>query len=350
MASYLFTPEQASLSALAVLKTLPVFAQTITRDFARDFTPGTGGVVMVKRPTIVDEANVYTDALRRAEARIEYTDLLQPHIPVELSDQIYQAVKLPDDVATFTLTDLETQVVAPMGESVAAKVEDIAFGVLDDVTPGLTAVDTAERGTLVHADGTAFASVNDYLAADPKARHLLGAGVGMTEAQASAFEAGLTPAETTDTALLVAIMSAKQVLDKRGVPARDRTLLVGTDWEFALTLSEKFHSADKSGSVNGLRNATIGNVFGFNVVVTSLIDPAAAYAYHRDFAALTTAVTSAPRGAAFSATKSVEGYTLRYLHDYDANTLRDRAVLDLFAGVDLLDHQRVLKLEVGAAA
>jgi len=40
-----------------------------------------------------------------------------------------------------------------------------------------------------------------------------------------------------------------------------------------------------------------------------------------------------PQGASFGATESSNGFSLRYLRDYDVNTTRDRSLVSTFAGV-----------------
>ena len=72
--------------------------------------------------------------------------------------------------------------------------------------------------------------------------------------------------------------------------------------------------------------------------------PNEAWAFQRDAITLATRTTAIPRGAAFASTVSAQGFTLRYLQDYDPEILTDRAVVDTFAGAQVLDPQRIVKL------
>ncbi|WP_187974037.1 hypothetical protein [Corynebacterium poyangense] len=123
-----------------------------------------------------------------------------------------------------------------------------------------------------------------------------------------------------------------------------RYLVVGSGWAGALLSQPNLFKVNEAGTDGLLRDATLGRLYGFTVVEDYAIDPYAAYALQRDAVTLATRVPVAPRGAAFSSTASADGFTLRYLHDYDPDHLQDRAVIDIFAGASVLDPQRIVKL------
>src|SRR5690625_3297924 len=110
MAHTLYTPQQAARSTLAALRYLTTLPRTVRMDFSQEFVAGRGQTVNVLGPVTAGEANVYTKAQRDAREAIEFNELDQQWMPVTLEDQLYNAVRLPDDFATFTLTSLERQV------------------------------------------------------------------------------------------------------------------------------------------------------------------------------------------------------------------------------------------------
>ena len=99
-------------------------------------------------PIYIDPARVYTRDMRRSETRIEYSDLYQDNTSIELTDQVYNAVKLPDDFYTFTLENLEQQVIAPMAQSVADHINNVVVGALSGIQDGLSAADGAVMAPL----------------------------------------------------------------------------------------------------------------------------------------------------------------------------------------------------------
>ena len=123
MAHVLYTPEQAARATLASLRWLTNLPRTVRQDFSAEFVAGRGQTVNVLGPVDAGKANVYTKAQRDAREAIKFNELNQTWFPVKLENQIYNALRLPDDFATFTLTDLTRQVLVPQAESV---VNDLA--------------------------------------------------------------------------------------------------------------------------------------------------------------------------------------------------------------------------------
>jgi hypothetical protein len=330
----LYTPEQVATSTLAALKYKSTLARIVNQDFSKEFVAGRGATVTVKRPILIEKARKYTAADRKNENAISYSNLLEPYTHVNISDQVYNAVKLPDDFQTFTLTDIERQVVAPMAESVAEAINGIVADAFASVPAGLTAVDKAAKGALIGVDGKTYTDINALREAKVEF-----AGYGV---KATVKPENLTA--TDNSTVLRAIRAAHQLFAERGVPMDGRTLVVGSGWEAALLSQDLLNKVNESGSADQLRRATLGSLYGFNIVADYTIDPLAAYAVQRDAVTLVTRTTATPRGASFSGTASSDGFTMRYLQDYDPNILTDRAVVDTFAGAQVLDAQRIVKL------
>lgn len=340
MAHQLYTPEQAARSTLAAVRYKSTLARLVNTDYSTEFTPGRGASVTVKRPVMIDKARVYTAQNRKSNDAISYTDLVQPYTSVKISDQVYQAVKLPDDFVTFTLQSLETQVVAPMAESVAEHINNVVidtFGsVQSGLLPGLDAAPAAAKAKpYVGANGTAYESLEKLTEAGTVFEGFA-AGVSVKAADLKA---------TYRDEVGKAIRAAHQLLGQRGVPLTARYLAVGANWEAALLGLEGLNKVNEAGSSDTLRDATIGRLYGFNIIVDYAIDPNAAYAFQRDAITLVTRTTALPRGAAFASTVAADGFTMRYLQDYDPDHLTDRAVVDTFVGAQVLDPKRIVKLD-----
>lgn len=334
----LYTPEQAARSTLAALRYQSTLARMINTDFSTEFVPGRGSSVTVKRPVMVDKARTYTAENREAGDAITYSNLFQPFTSVSLKDQVYQAVKLPDDFMTFTITSLESEVIAPMAQTVAEEVNAIVAGALATTPDGLTAIDKATKNKYVGTNGTAYDSLDALREAGTQYAGM-GAGVTVKAAQ-------LTPTYRED--VLGSIRAAHQLLSQRGAPAAGRVLVVGANWEEVLLSLDNLNKVNEAGGDGVLRAATLGILYGFTIVVDYSIAPDEAYAFQRDAITLVTRTTVAPRGASFASTVAQDGFTMRYLQDYDPDHLTDRAVVDLFAGAEILDGQRIVKLKGSA--
>lgn len=340
MAHQLYTPEQAARSTLAAVRYKSTLARLVNTDYSTEFTAGRGASVTVKRPVMLDKARVYTAENRKNGDAITYTDLVQPYTSVRISDQVYQAVKLPDDFVTFTLESLENQVVGPMAESVAEHLNKVVIDAFGSVKSGLLSgfdadpKDAAAKPYL-GTDGTAYKDLDELRAANTEFAGFA-AGVTVKAADLKAKYRG---------DVSKAIRAAHQLLGQRGVPLNGRYLAVGANWEAALLGLDNLNKVNEAGNPDTLRDATLGRLYGFNIVVDYAIDPNAAYAFQRDAITLVTRTTALPRGAAFSSTVAKDGFTMRYLQDYDPDHLTDRAVVDTFAGAQVLDPQRIVKLD-----
>jgi hypothetical protein len=294
VANTLYTAEQAARSTLAALRWLTVLPRTVRQDFASDFVAGAGQTVNVRAPISVGAARTYTAANRAARAAIVFDDLTETWVPVTMEDQVYKAVRLPDDFATFSLTDLERQVLRPQAES---------------VVDGLTA-------PLV------------------------------TEFNAVATDAAIPTLD--DTNIREVLIQARAVLNARKVPMSDRYVALSPAAEAAALSDELLQKANESGSDGVLREATIGRLFGFTIVTDPNLTDGLGVAYHRDAFAHVTRPSRNPEGAAKSATVAQDGFALRWLQHYNPLQLEDQSVVDTFVGAATLDADRAVSFDMTA--
>ncbi len=288
MANTLWTPEQAARSTLAALRYLTTLPRTVRQDFSSDFVPGVGNVVNILNPISAGTARVYTAANRAARDAIVFDDLSQDTIPVTITDQVYKAVRLPDDFATFSLVSLEQQVLRPQAESV-----------VDGVTAPL-----------------------------------------LTEMNGVAVDAGVPLLLADGSNALDVLIELRAVLNDRKVPMTDRYFAITPAAEAAFLRLDQLQKVNESGTDGVLREAIIGRLFGFTIVVDPGLEQSVAY--HRDAFAHVTRPSRNPEGAAKSATVAQDGFALRWLQHYNPLQLEDQSVVDTFVGAETLDADRAV--------
>lgn len=296
MAHTLWTQEQAARSTLAALRYLTTLPRTVRMDFSNEFVAGRGQTVNVLGPVTAGEANVYTKAQRDAREAIQFNDLDQAWVPITLEDQIYNALRLPDDFATFNLESLERQVLVPQATSVV--------------------------------DGLAAPLIAEMTAID---------GDGVPDIAADGSNA------------LQALIQARKVLNARKVPMEGRTVAVGADIEAAILSLPQLQKVNESGDGGDmLRRAVIGNLFGFTIIADPSLPADFGIAYHRDAFAFVTRPSRQPEGAAKSATVAQDGFALRWIQHYNPLQLEDQSVVDTFYGAGTLDANRAVSFGVAA--
>jgi hypothetical protein len=297
MAHTLWTPEQAARATVAALRHQTLLPRTVRQDFSNEFVAGRGQTVNVLGPVSAGEAKVYTKAQRDAREAIEFNELDQRWFPVTLEDQVYNAIRLPDDFATFTLTNLTQQVLRPQAESV---VDQLAVPLIDEMTAigNDGVVELAEDGSNMSA----------------------------------------------------VLIGLRRVLNGRKVPTAGRYVAVGANAEAALLQNEMLQKVNESGSSDVLRNAVIGRLFGFEIIADPTLPDDFIIAYHKDAFAHVTRPSRQPEGAAKSATVAEGGYALRWIQHYNPLQLEDQSVVDTFFGATTLDAERAVSTTVAAPA
>ena len=294
MAITLFSPEQAARATLSSLRYLTNLPRTVRQDFSNEFVAGRGQTVNVLGPISAGTAKVYTKANRDARAAIQFNDITQAWFPVTLEDQVYNAIRLPDDFATFSLEDMTRQVLRPQAESV---VDALAAPLIAE----MTSIVTDASIPAVAPDGSNIRQV---------------------------------------------LIKARQVLNDRKIPAADRFFAVGSDLEAAALSDELLQKVNESGSSEVLRNATLGRLFGFTIVADPTLPSDFGVAYHRDAFAHVTRPSRQPDGAAFSASVAQDGFALRWIQHYNPLQLEDQSVVDTFYGATTLDANRAVSVSL----
>lgn len=220
-------------------------------------------------------------------------------VPVRLDTDVYNGAPVTDEELTLDITDFATQVLNP-------QVRAVVEGLEDEIADEIENADYAAGMVL-----------------DPTDTEFVVSG---------------------DTDWYRTATRARRLLNDNNVSKADRTLLIGTEVEEQILNTDRFTRFDAIGeqSTDALRESMIGRIAGFNVVVSSSIEPDVAYAYHRSAFVLATRAPAIPAGASFARVQGVgqpggamgywEGVSVRWLRDYDYTNTTDRSLVNTWVG------------------
>jgi N4-gp56 family major capsid protein len=281
MANVFEKAEKLSATALALLDRQVVLANLIQRDSGAEFTGAKGDTVNIKRPTRLAGAE---QALRADNSGgIVSESLNEWSIPVQLNRHIYSAVDLSDAELTLDVTNFAEQVLTPQTSTVARRIERAVAAILE-TAPTIGEVQTDAAGDPVDAR-----------------------------------------------AVRRALVKARNKLNRNDVPLSGRYAVVGADVESALLNDPDLVPVNTSGSSEVLREAMIGRLAGFNIVVSNDIDPRTAICLHPSAYILVNRAPVVPVSAQGSSS-SVEGLALRLVRDYNSHTASDRSFVSSYIG------------------
>lgn len=283
-----FSAPEAVATANVLTRDRLTLVRTMSRSFEANFGGGTGATVDVRYP-----ASLLARRRNLHDATAITTDAITQGgtFPISLSDHVYSAVRLDDADLTLDITDFGRQVLAPQATAVAEDVERIALGVMQGV-----------------AETTDIA----YDAANP----------------------------------LTALTTVRRRLRNLGLPAEGLYAAVGTQIYADLLNSGALRDASQAGDSQALRNAEVGRVRGFTVVESNSLADDEMIFYGRDSFHLAVRAPIVPQGVSFGAAEASNGFALRWIRDYDANTLADRSVVSTFVGASVVPA--VVKNDAGA--
>ncbi len=282
-------------TALESFTRLAVLPNLVYRDAEADFAGKTGLVVNVKRPTVDVPTNDFT--MSAATRVITVQNVTETSFALTIDTNRGSAVDLSDEELTFTVEDFTRQVLLP-------QVRGLVKAVSADLSAHMVTATNAGQLTLA-ADGSDF---------------------------------------------LAKVTAARKFLNNNDVPDDGRVLLVGSDVEeMALNLAI-LTEADKSGSTGALRDATIGRLRGFNVVLSKDIPADVAIAMHRTAFSLVTRAPAVPDGVVYGASLAQDGIAMRHIKDYDSAALVNRSIVNTYYGIDsILDGgtmKRAIQLDI----
>jgi hypothetical protein len=260
--------------------TLPAL---VWRDGAAEFTGAKDDTVTVRMPAYTEADS---RAMRSGDTRSRRS-LAEQAVKITLDTDIYRDVRLTDENLTLDIIDFGSQVLTPCLSAIARGLENTLVSTITDA---------------------------DY-----------------------ELELELDESDPYKT-----IVAARKALNNTRVPANGRALAVGSNVEELFLLSEQFARADKSGSTDALRDASIGRVAGFPVFSCPALDPDEAYAFHKSAFVLASRAPVVPAGAPFGATASDNGFAIRVVRVLDSEAIEDILALDAFVGSTAVTDRGVL--------
>ena len=280
MANTIIKAEQIVSGGLGVLEREIVLPALISSDASAYFQGGSpkNDTVSIRVP---GRTTAKDYAWRDHSGTVQISDLTEHKISVTLDTHTYNAIQLTDEELTLDIRDFTEQVITPQVRSVAERLEDKIAAKIRGAAYG---------SNVVNQSGDFYEDLLDV----------------------------------------------RKLLNDNFVPQSDRVLIVGTNVERGILADDQFRKVDQSGSDSALREATIGRIAGFNVVVCNSIDEDEAFAYHKTAFQAVYRVPAAPIGGVDSASGSYAGIALRWLRDYDSAHLVNRSIFDTFFGVNVV--------------
>lgn len=286
MANTLVTPQIVAREVLDRLYESTVLAQLVHRDFDGDFTGAAGDTVTIRRPAQFT-AEEFTTAISVQNATEASTSVvLDKHLDVSFAITAKEQALSVDEVSSRFL--------APAAEALAQKIDSLIAAF---------AADTAITATI----GT-----NGTPSTDPKV-----------------------------------LVDAGKLLNDAKVPQADRFAALTTTVAANYLKDSLFHAADVRGDTDGLKEASIGRKFGFDVFTsTNLPAGGESLIAHKTAIALVTRTLEAPMGVAAEQAEVLDfrGFGLRVVKEYDIAAKQDVISIDLLCGVKLLDPTRAVRL------
>lgn len=285
----LLTTARIGELAIELLRRQVVLPATVSRVAEADYT-GTGGTVTLSVPV--------PRTAREQETRgatITFDEIEEDSVNVVLR-HFYDAVPLTDEAMTLDLVDYGRQVLAPQVASVAARAEDEIASAMSSLEP------------------------------DPE------------------IEWSAEPDPEADGDVLLAI---RERLSDNDVPLGNRTVAVATDVARRLLGVPKFSQADARGNAGetALAQATLGTIYGMQVVESTALPKGTAIGYHRSAFAYGNRAPIVPDGV-FGASVSDSGLALRVVRAFDTSRLTTASVVSVFAGANVVEDGEDVKRAV----
>lgn len=278
-------------TGLPILREELILGRLVYRDAERDFSGGVGTVVNIKTPGTLTAR----ETTLKNKTPITTDTVAEGTIPVTIDKHVYSAVDMTEEDANLNIEDFGTQILAPQVMAVADKIEANLAAEINKISAAAGAISVSQ--------------------ADPL----------------NAYKA---------------IKNAGIALDKRKVSRSGRTLVLSPDLLSLLLEDDKIIRFESSNDTGALRDAAVGRLSGWNLYVSNSINGAVGFT--REAFSLVVRAPRKPEGTAFAASADGNGYALRYLRDYNSDTLTDRSIVSTLMGVTTLDANRAVGLKLVA--
>ncbi|MFF8629679.1 hypothetical protein [Streptomyces werraensis] len=317
-------PKQVTIAALGILDRQLTLGGIPARYSELNFTGGIGDVINVNRESrgipvqeaglsapiknpITGDKNVFAAATDRtlpdADRRAPNGFVSESRFPVQLTTLAQNATAIGMEQVAFDLRQFGTQVLSKLTRGFAEYFDDtIAAFIKANVN----------RSGLTAAQKTA-----------------VGGDVDVTIPQADGTAANLTERAL---GIRTALVDARMRLNLAQVPASERYLIAGPEVEAILLKDPEFVAVDYSGDTNALRRATVGRIYGFDIVIHNSFG-LEMYLFHKSALLIASACPALPMGAVTGSVQNVNGIATRMLVDYDYGKKMDTIGLDTMYGL-----------------
>lgn len=272
----------ARIAAKLVAKDIKI-AATVNRDFDSEFAGKIGTVVNARTNAVVQESTMAVDAAVRTLTVSTLTETTQP---VTLTTNVYNAVALTDEDLTLRVDNFAARVLAPQAAAVARGLEKLVIAKLQ------TVAETAALDTIYTA-GTA-------------------------------------------STVLPLFLAARKTLRDMQAPSEDLYAAVDTT-VYQDVLAYNASVGANGGDGDSKANSGVTRLGGFTVIESNRLATGEAIFYHRDAITLALRAPIVPAGATAGSSVSDNGFSMRWLQDYDYANTSDRSIVNVYAGAALLN-------------
>jgi hypothetical protein len=305
MANTFLTPDIIARRALATLYESTHMAMLVHRDYEADFAGRVGDTITVRKPA------TFTATEFNRGTGIVPQNATESGVPVVLNHFPDVSVAVTTEQLTLEIDDFGTQLLDPMMEAMAQKIDRDLLTLRDDITQTIGAV----------AENTAGEDYN--------------------------YPNGQYP--WSDSRVLI---EAGRVLDQQNVPPSERRVVVGPLTKSRWVAERTWREADKRGDTEGLREASFGGrVSGFDPYMTQNVqDPEESVAFHKTAFALVTRTLEVPPGAQDATIMNYKGFALRVVYDYDIKYKQTVVSVDCLYGTKTLDADRAVLISDGTGS
>ncbi|MEV6419054.1 hypothetical protein [Streptomyces sp. NPDC051662] len=317
-------PVQVTIAALGILDRQLTLGGIPARYSELNFTGGVGDVINVNRESrgipvqesgistpiknpITGDKNVFAAASDRplpdVDRRAPNGFVNETRFPVQLTTSASNATALGMEQVAFDLRQFGAQVLTKLTRGFAEYFDDTvaAFIKANINRSGLTAAQAKAVG-------------GDVAVSIPQAD---GTGENMS-ARALAIRA--------------ALVDARMNMNLALVPTSERYLIAGPEVEAILLKDPEFVAVDYSGDTNALRRATVGRIYGFDIVIHNSFG-LEMFLFHKSAMLIASACPALPMGAVTGSIQNVNGIATRMLVDYNYNQKSDTIGLDTMYGL-----------------
>ncbi|MFD8018926.1 hypothetical protein ACFV6G_00615 [Streptomyces lavendulae] len=317
-------PKQVTIAALGILDRQLTLGGIPARYSELNFTGGVGDVINVNRESrgipvvaggisapitnpITGDKNVFAAASDRplpgADRRAPNGFINETRFPVQLTTLAQNATALGMETVSFDLRQFGAQVLSKLTRGFAEYFDDTVAAFIKA---------NINRSSLTAGQKNAVGG--DVAVSIPAST---GTAANMTERALG---------------IRTALVDARMNLNLALVPASERYLIAGPEVEAILLKDPEFVAVDYSGDTNALRRATIGRIYGFDIVVHNSFG-LELYLFHKSAMLIASACPALPMGAVTGSVQDVNGIATRMLVDYDYNRKVDTIGLDTMYGM-----------------